>query len=545
MVDIADIVDRKSLEAWLKALSGDNAHAIAEVIAVRAALRVMPHWALYFDDKQLKSEAPEFTGQLFRCTLTTAVAPVSPTAAVRTAAAFSADSAADSATLSAARSALYAARSALSAADSAALSAAFSALSTAATVGMFDTIRADCDFALTSDPVALLTSPLWPETTPEPQDLTDNWQSLKGLLENDSADWSFWITFAEAMRAGRKQNWKLLEEIALLPDEDWKQGPGHINPLIAGVAAKYKGKTGSGSDDPNAPVAEQVETALASNQLRAAIADFTYDDLSQLMRMVPFLDDIKAIDDPDIAQDRANKLSELYDGFADLAEDIRADNKNVPSHLLRNLDRYCAEATKPVEAIRPGRLWDLGTNLQTEALNEDTIFALGDGLSGHYQRMVEKHLDLMKDYFAATLARMQNVDHVLLRDDINPSDAFDRIKAAHDALFVDPDQSLPRLDPEDAAVLKEELDELERRKAALDATSDPNLKEAREKEYWKHVKTVSVTLIRYSLKAAQVTWKGVKDLNSVVKTFTRLWPEQTRAAIERLVEILQNVPWPF
>lgn len=561
MAEIADIKGEDSLRVYLNGLPTDRRQPVSVAIAARAALRVAPGWNLFFYDDRAEKDVPAYTLAFSRCTLTAAVAPVSPTTKVRKAADHAAaaaylaqgeasnsnlyDSAALTAALTAAEPAAWAAADAAYAvaneapsySSATAVDAANAvSIADAATVTTFwESVRNDLRFlSPAQDYMGLYETPLWAGEQVEPADLRPKWADLRDTLLQDAADWSFWIGFYEAMLHGRAQNWEMLTEIALLPDEDWRKGPLHMNPLIAEVVEKHSRAS-----------ARAIEDSLASQQLRAAIADFTYDQLAQLMRMVPFIDDIRDISDPSVARDRTNKLSELHDGLSDLAQDIRDADKNVPAHLLRNLDRYCGETAKSVDSVRPGRLWDLGTSLHADALDEDTIHALGGTLSGHFHRMVDKHLALMKDYFAATLARMQTVDQIEISEGIDAADALQRIKDVHAALFNGPQDGLPQLDPEDVAVLKEELAEIERRKAAMDATIDPTQKAARESEYWKHVKTASVTLIRFALRAAQVTWTGLKDANKVVGTLSKLWPEQTRAVIEKLVEMIRDLPWPF
>lgn len=87
MVEIADIKDRITLKAWLEARPEATRYAISVAIANRAAMRVLPRWAWYFDGKKAKVRSPNYVLALFRCALTSAVAPVSPTTDVKLAAA--------------------------------------------------------------------------------------------------------------------------------------------------------------------------------------------------------------------------------------------------------------------------------------------------------------------------------------------------------------------------------------------------------------------------------------------------------------------------
>ena len=74
-------------------------------------------------------------------------------------------------------------------------------------------------------------------------------------------------------------------------------------------AASDAGTAGAVGEAVNLPA--QLDAALISIELRAALADFELDDLARLMRMVPFVEDLKHLDNPLLEKDRANKLSEL------------------------------------------------------------------------------------------------------------------------------------------------------------------------------------------------------------------------------------------
>lgn len=72
--------------------------------------------------------------------------------------------------------------------------------------------------------------------------LHEEWTQLKGQLQQDTVDWSFWITWYEAVLKGEPLNWTTLERIALMSSEDWEQGPKHVNGLIAAIVTKFKGQ---------------------------------------------------------------------------------------------------------------------------------------------------------------------------------------------------------------------------------------------------------------------------------------------------------------
>ncbi|MCA8867193.1 MAG: hypothetical protein KDA67_00910 [Rhodobacteraceae bacterium] len=233
MVEIADVKGEDSLKVYLNGLPTDRRQPVSVAVASRAALRAAPGWNWYFGNDKTKRSASGYISALFRCTLTSAVAPVSTTAEVRQAAAAAATAAAATA---------------------------------AAAAAFWESVRNDLRFLLqVQNYKGLYATRLWAGEQVEPSDLHRKWAGLRDVLLQDAADWSFWIGFYEAMLHGRAQNWEMLTEIALLPDEDWRKGPQHMNPLIAEVVGRYEGNR------PKTPKPEDLSPAR-QRQLNEQVA---------------------------------------------------------------------------------------------------------------------------------------------------------------------------------------------------------------------------------------------------------------------------------
>jgi hypothetical protein len=254
----------------------------------------------------------------------------------------------------------------------------------------------------------------------------------------------------------------------------------------------------------------KLDAALTSGALRSAIADFTFDELAQLMRMVAFAGEIPELDDPASARERAHQLSELADGMADLAEDIEAAGKNVPPALKNNLRRYSAEAERGPSDVRPGRLWDLGERLHDAMLDENIRFGLDTLLTSALESMVDKHLNLMRVYFAAALARMRNLDEIELAPDATPDALVDALDATAKAIETadwgdtpPPEEAIP----EDFA---DRVTELRAIKAASERATDPATIESLRKRFEQKAKVAAVTVLRFGVRAAEAGYKGGK-----------------------------------
>ena len=79
-------------------------------------------------------------------------------------------------------------------------------------------------------------TPLWSSGQPDwPLIYLDN----KALHWHAAGYFPFWLRWYKAVLAGTPLNWSLLSEIALIPDEVWEKGIGHIAGVIAGIELQH------------------------------------------------------------------------------------------------------------------------------------------------------------------------------------------------------------------------------------------------------------------------------------------------------------------
>lgn len=375
----------------------------------------------------------------------------------------------------------------------------------------------------------VLSRPLW--SSEAPASLWERWPGLRVALLADDADWQFWIDWYERVLRGDPHNWDMLTEIVLIPDDDWRQGPRHVNAIISGIVEKHSGGS----------VEADLDASLDTVELRAALADFSYDDLAHLMRMVPFAGEVAELPDPAREKARRDMLDELAEGLTDLREDIIGDRRQVPASLLREMERYAGEAGRPLAEVRPGRLWDLGAGIHRASLHGDMTYMLGDLLAPRLQGLAEKHLAVMRDYFAETLARTQKLDAIELRAGVTPEQAVDALQAAVDQVDSRHASDLPPLADADRAVLFDRLEELKEQRLSLGTVSDPEERAQRERVFFRRAKALALTVLRYSLKAGKV----VVGLSAPTAVAAQLYPQEMRLALQRLVALFRELPWPF
>ncbi|RFU14734.1 hypothetical protein DZD18_00230 [Rhodobacteraceae bacterium W635] len=125
-----------------------------------------------------------------------------------------------------------------------------------------------------------------------PLEIAEAWQTTRAALtariEAGETGWQFWIDWYEAQLTGAEQNWEMLKEIALIPDDDWKQGAAHVNGLIEGIRLDHAIPA-----TPNAEVLEvNPETGLIrSRPLSEIAASFLQDCQARIRDATEILGD--------------------------------------------------------------------------------------------------------------------------------------------------------------------------------------------------------------------------------------------------------------
>lgn len=72
-----------------------------------------------------------------------------------------------------------------------------------------------------------------------PGEVAALWRSLKSSLLAQNQDWDVWTRWYEARVKGEPSNRDLDLAIATIPNEDWEQGPAHVNKLIKALEDKF------------------------------------------------------------------------------------------------------------------------------------------------------------------------------------------------------------------------------------------------------------------------------------------------------------------
>jgi len=264
MVEIADIVDRKSAEAWLEAHVADVGEDLGKqhfvYLASRAAARTSPSdWAFCIDSRQTfkMSELMHL-----RALITSCVVGNFPSSEINDAAFTPNFIKSPPGHASVYAAAFYVLLAARTYTDEALIGFTVDAISAGPPI-----VKTYEDF---SRDVLLLEesgrkqfSPIWPSESP----IAQIWADLKHAIRTDPSrpeNWSFWIAWYDRLLEGKDIYAQDLHDILItLTDEDWDKGPAHINPKFDSVLALYQAD--------RTPNAEIIDINPETHKFRATL----------------------------------------------------------------------------------------------------------------------------------------------------------------------------------------------------------------------------------------------------------------------------------
>lgn len=182
----------------------------------------------------------------------------------------------------------------------------------------WDEMQFDLGYVRSEIPAkSILSRHLWALIPQNP----DNWSVAKELLKNDTVDQSFWIDWYERFIDGQPQNWKMLEEIALIDPKDWDQGAEHVNGLIAEIQARYAVKESVSEAQIVLNDARPANAQMGHNNPPDDIEDIPYtkEDEELIARVLGELKHASDEPDPDVSKLGSN-IAELRVVFAKIGK---------------------------------------------------------------------------------------------------------------------------------------------------------------------------------------------------------------------------------
>ncbi|NVK46001.1 MAG: hypothetical protein HWE33_06830 [Rhodobacteraceae bacterium] len=344
-MDISEIKDRDTLEAWLQGRSREDAVAIA----ARAALRVLPvywQWSLTERAREVGLTALP----VLRSALTTCVAAVSATPEIKTVAAAAtistavvtnrvADAVTAIADAAKAATNIRVADAAAAAADAA--TAATYASSPATGIPVFTaaahgaawrSILADCNGLEKGEDIFSL--PLWRAGN----HLEQVWRDVEVALarpENAPETWQFWRDWYAAMLdpIANPPNWKLYEQVALIGDDVWKDGPEAVAERLSDI------------EERGFPILD-LQRELGDKAMRLAL------QVERLQDVVPALSDdlLELRERFGKVEVQANSIDQNYSKASKTAESLLTHTANAIAQSKTTVDQRFGELLQEYEA---------------------------------------------------------------------------------------------------------------------------------------------------------------------------------------------------
>lgn len=515
MIEIADIRDKESLEQWLD----DKPRELAVVLAHRAAARVMPIYWGWCADGPAKSDLAEIA--MLRVLTTSQVCAVFKIQATENAA----KEAANFATFSIVMSGRTRdagvfdevrtvwdtiVSSGYAAADLSReiLNAAFAVHNENtlyAGPSPWSEVQRDASHFLELDVRAGLA--LWYDGIP-PR-IAEAWQAtqvaLTARIEAGDTGWQFWIDWYEAQLSGADQNWEMMRDIVLIPDEDWAQGADHANRLIAEIVEKHRA---TGRPDLS----------------QAFPVDFTFDALQRVMRMVGIEDDTAHLRDPVVVQSFLDDCEELRDAlkdFADYAEAGKAGRNHLPM-LHLSADKVLAELkrTKDTQHLRARHIVRLAGRLGAFSKEEGAREELGKTLSsalddslGLLRTVTRRHFG--PSYTALAPLTQLSLDHV---DQDAVVSLFDQMI---ERLEVLPSDELIALDEDGMSVFRDMIRELHEFRAAITEASSDEFRQILEQRFAESIGGTGLAFGRFFEKSSAAAGTAGRAVDTAVKGYKR------------------------
>ena len=265
----------------------------------------------------------------------------------------------------------------------------------------------------------------------------------------------------------------MLHEIATTPETDWEASSREVNDKINGIVQKYRSEHSEGV---------QHKTI---DLLNAAVANFEFNDISRLMRMMPFENEIRHLRDPEKLKQFLDDADELRDDMEMLCDSMRAESagRQNAGAIAVQVDAILTELSRSrqMEHLRVGRIVNFGANLQKWAGSEHIRAELGELLSDQLDQLVRQLLGLTHRHFSASLLRFEPLKDLVLEDDIDPFQLLHEIRNCLNDLAKGNDDTIVGLEPEDLSVLNSMADAVEAQIVSLQAASDDRVRSSLKK----------------------------------------------------------------
>ena len=176
----------------------------------------------------------------------------------------------------------------------------------------------------------------------------------------------------------------------------------------------------------------QYNALLSTRLMRASIGDFHFDDLTRVMRLMPFEEDLRRLRDPDKLKQFIEQAEDLRDGMRTLSNALSQSGGNMQragiapylEGIISELDR-----AKTSDTLRVGKIIEYGEALEDFSIDTPTQSELGEPISKDLTRQVNALLELTRSHFADTFLRFAPLRDIEMDPDQTPTQALAQVEA--------------------------------------------------------------------------------------------------------------------
>ncbi|PTX54054.1 hypothetical protein C8N43_2859 [Litoreibacter ponti] len=337
----------------------------------------------------------------------------------------------------------------------------------AAVQHFYEAVRIECS-ALQED-TRISKVPLWPAGS---NPLKTIWTEFKDKLLRDGKirtnssqekkiDWSFWIDWYESALDGTEHRWEMLTDVALMEEEYWTGSSSEAMKKIADIVAQHK------------QISKATEGKL--EVFRATLFDFSYDHAEAVMRAVPLDRDWKHLNDPDLLRAFLEDAEDLREDLELFCEAMHSEGSAmqgagvVRTYCIAILTELSRAADR--QTLRVGKLVQYGRMIENARLDPSAQAEFGL-LAPALQDNGQAILNLMRNHFARTLSRFAELRDIGIEEDASRWEVLQGFRDLVSTVRMGDGADRPALAQEDAAVLEDILDSVDRQMRALDATHE-------------------------------------------------------------------------
>ena len=217
-----------------------------------------------------------------------------------------------------------------------------------------------------------------------PDEILPLWQDLKSYLLSQNQDWDVWTRWYEARVNGEPSHKDLDLAIATLPNEDWEQGPAHVNKLIKALEDKFA---------PPIPPPQGAGPHFAIN-LETGLIGFAPPE------------------DIDAEGNNVARLRVFHPLLLRIASELSSEiSQNEQPALKSASERYFDGINKPLEQINFDLVYGEGLFLEnaSEATARGIIDAIAPPLDDAVQTKLKTLVQLHGNFMMSSKAGLENL----------------------------------------------------------------------------------------------------------------------------------------